>query len=272
MTAPTLRVRPAAVAGRFYPGDARALAAMVDDALAHAAPWPGPAPKALVAPHAGYVYSGPVAATAYRTLAAARDTVRRVVLLGPAHHVAVRGVAVSSADVFTTPLGPVPVDTELREMVLALPGVVVDDAAHGPEHSLEVHLPFLQRTLADFSVLPLVVGRADPATVAAVIDAVWGGPDTLVVVSTDLSHYLDQRTATTRDRETAAAIVDGRGDDLTGEDACGAAPVRGLLVAAREHDLRATLLDLRTSADTAGDPGRVVGYGAFAFVPDVKGA
>ena len=266
------RVRPAAVAGRFYAGDAAVLASTVDDALAHAAPWSGPAPKALIAPHAGYVYSGPIAATAYGTLAAARDTVRHVVLLGPAHHVAVRGVAVSSADAFVTPLGPVPVDAPLRDVVLALPGVAVDDDAHAPEHSLEVHLPFLQRALTRFSVLPLVVGRADPATVAAVIDAVWGGPDTLVVVSTDLSHYLDQRHATGRDRATAAAIVDGRIDHLTGDDACGAAPVRGLLVAARTHGLHAVLLDLRTSADTAGDPDRVVGYGAFAFVPDATGA
>jgi len=266
MTGATTRVRPAAVAGRFYPGDARTLATTVDDALAHAAPWSGPAPKALVVPHAGYVYSGPIAATGYRTLAAARDTVRRVVLIGPAHYVGVDGLAVSSADAFVTPLGVVPVDAELRDRALALPGVTIDDHAHAPEHSLEVHLPFLQRTLTDFSVLPLVVGRADPGTVAAVLDAVWGGPDTLVVVSSDLSHYLDQRAASARDRATAAAIVDGRGDDITSEEACGAAPVRGLLLAARAHGLHAELLDLRTSADTAGDPTRVVGYGTFVFV------
>jgi MEMO1 family protein len=269
MTRTPPRVRPAAVAGRFYPGDARALAATVDDALAHAAPWSGPAPKALVVPHAGYVYSGPIAASGYRALAAACDTVHRVVLIGPAHFVGVSGVAVSSADGFATPLGVVPVDAELRDRVLALPRVTVDDAAHGPEHSLEVHLPFLQRTLTEFSVLPLVVGRADPATVAAVLDAVWGGPDTLVVVSTDLSHYLDHRAAVARDRTTADAIVDGRVDAVAPEDACGAAPVRGLMVAARAHGLRGALVDLRTSADTAGDPDRVVGYGAFVFAPPV---
>jgi hypothetical protein len=255
------------VAGRFYPGDAGALAATVDDALAHATPWAGPAPKALVVPHAGYVYSGPVAASGYRTLAAARDTVRRVVLIGPAHYVGVHGIAVSSADAFVTPLGAVPVDEELRAVVRALPGVSVDDAAHGPEHSLEVHLPFLQRALARFTVLPLVVGRADPDTVADVLDAAWGGPDTLVVVSSDLSHSLDQRSATTRDHATAAAIVAGRIADLTPQDACGVHAVQGLVVAAQRHGLHAEVLDLRTSADTAGDPARVVGYGAFAFTP-----
>lgn len=262
---PTTRLRPAAVAGRFYPGDARALAAAVDDALAHAAEAGGTPPKALVVPHAGYVYSGPIAATGYRTLAAARDTVHRVVLLGPAHYVGVRGLAVSSADAFVTPLGAVPVDAEARALVLGLPGVVVDDGVHAPEHSLEVHLPFLQRTLSEFSVLPLVVGAADARTVADVLDAVWGGPETLIVVSSDLSHYLDHATASRHDRATADAILAGRGEALTGEDACGVAPLRGLLLAAEEHGLEARLLDLRTSGDTAGDRTRVVGYGAFAF-------
>ena len=261
------RVRPAAVAGRFYPRDAETLAAWVDDALA-AAPVPtGPHPKALVVPHAGYSYSGPVAATGYRTLATARDTVHRVVLLGPAHFVAVRGIAVSGADAFATPLGTVPVDTAARDVVLGRPGVVVDDRAHAPEHSIEVHLPFLQRTLDRFAVLPLVVGTADARTVSDVIDAVWGGSETLIVVSSDLSHYLGHDAALDRDRITAAAIVagDGDGDALSATDACGAASVRGLLRVARRHDLRGALLDLRSSGDTGGDRDRVVGYGAFAF-------
>lgn len=259
------RVRPAAVAGRFYPGDAGSLAATVDDALAHAVPWSGGAPKAMVVPHAGYVYSGPIAATGYRTLAPVRDTVRRVVLLGPAHYVGVRGLAVSSADAFVTPLGSVPVDAAARAVVLGLPGVVVDDRAHAPEHSLEVHLPFLQRTLTEFAVLPLVVGAADARTVADVLDAVWGGDETLIVVSSDLSHYLDHTTASRRDHATADAILAGRIDALTGEDACGAAPLRGLLLAVAEHGLEGHLLDLRTSGDTAGDRTRVVGYGTFVF-------
>lgn len=263
---PVTQVRPAAVAGRFYPGDARTLETTVDDVLARATPWSGPAPKAMVVPHAGYVYSGPIAATGYRTLARARDTIRRVVLLGPAHYVGFAGIAVSGAEAFVTPLGLVPVDAELREAVCARPGVTVDDRAHAPEHSLEVHLPFLQRTLTRFSVLPLVVGRADAHTVAAVLDAVWGGPETLIVVSSDLSHYLDHAHATARDRATADAIVAGRVDALAPDDACGAAPVRGLVVAAARHGLHAELLDLRTSGDTAGDRDRVVGYGAFVFV------
>lgn len=265
MTAGAVRVRPAAVAGRFYPGDARALAAMVDDALAHAAAPTGRPPKALVVPHAGYVYSGPIAASGYRRLSAVRDVIRRVVLMGPAHYVGVRGLAVSSADAFVTPLGPVPVDAEAREAVLGLPGVVVDDRAHAPEHSLEVHLPFLQRTLDRFAVLPLVVGAADARTVAHVLDTVWGGDETLIVVSSDLSHYLDHARAQQRDRATADAILRGEGATLTDEDACGVAPLRGLLVAAAEHGLHGELVDLRTSGDTAGDPDRVVGYGAFSF-------
>jgi AmmeMemoRadiSam system protein B len=260
------KVRPAAVAGRFYPGDPVTLRTTVDDELARAQPWSGPIPEALVVPHAGYVYSGPIAASGYATLAAARDTIHRVVLLGPAHYVGLEGIGVSSADAFATPLGDVRVDTDLRARVLALPGVRVHDAAHGPEHSLEVHLPFLQRALADFTVLPLVVGRAPAETVAAVIDAVWSGPGTLVVVSTDLSHYLDHDEAARRDRATAAAVVNGDVDEIAPEDACGAYPLRGLLAAARERDLTVELLDLRNSGDTAGPRDRVVGYAAFALL------
>jgi AmmeMemoRadiSam system protein B len=266
MTAGT-RVRPAAVAGRFYPGDAATLQATVDDELAHAPVWSGPVPQALVVPHAGYVYSGPIAATGYATLAAARDVIRRVVLLGPAHYVGFDGVAVSSADAFATPLGDVRIDPELRERVLGLAGVRVHDAAHGPEHSLEVHLPFLQRALADFTVLPLVVGHAATDTVAAVIAAVWNPPDTIVVVSTDLSHYLDHDAAARRDRATAAAVVNGDVDEIAPDDACGAYPLRGLLEAARDRDLTVELLDLRNSGDTAGPRDRVVGYAAFALLP-----
>jgi AmmeMemoRadiSam system protein B len=264
---PATGIRPAAVAGRFYPGDATALRTTVDDALLRARRWSGPVPRALIVPHAGYVYSGPIAATGYATLAAARHTIRRVVLLGPAHYVGFEGVAVSSADAFATPLGDVRVDADLRDRVLTLPGVRVHDAAHGPEHSLEVHLPFLQRTLVDFAVLPLVVGRAPAEIVAAVIDAVWDGPDTLVVVSTDLSHYLDHDAAARRDRTTAAAVVNGAVDEIVPDDACGAYPLRGLLTAAAEHDLVVELLDLRSSGDTAGPRDRVVGYAAFAVLP-----
>jgi AmmeMemoRadiSam system protein B len=258
-------VRPAAVTGSFYPADPdslqRTVAAQLADATQSAG---GPAPKALIAPHAGYRYSGPIAASAYRTLTGARASVRRVVLAGPAHFVPVDGVALSSADAFATPLGPVAVDDDARAQALTVAGTGVDDTAHAPEHSLEVHLPFLLAVLGDVPVLPVLVGRDGPPVLAAVLDALWGGDETRIVVSTDLSHYHDDATAKALDRETAAAIV-GRAETIPSDRACGAAAVIGLLAAARRHELAVRLLDLRTSADTAGDPARVVGYGAFAL-------
>jgi len=258
------RVRPPAVAGAFYPDDPAELAAAVDRALP-AAPEGEPAPKALIVPHAGYIYSGPIAGTAYARLVPLRDVIRRVVLLGPAHRVAVEGLAVSGAGAFATPLGTVEVDGEARRLVLTLPQVRVDDDAHAREHSLEVHLPFLQRVLARFRILPLVAGHAAPAAVSDVLDLVWGGPETLIVVSSDLSHYHDYETATARDRRTAQAIVAGALEKIGPEDACGAYPVKGLLEAARRHRLTVRLLDLRNSGDTAGPRDEVVGYGAFAL-------
>jgi hypothetical protein len=191
--------------------------------------------------------------------------VRRVLLLGPAHRVPVDGMAVPSVDAFRTPLGDVPVDAELRALLLALPDVSVDDVAHAAEHSLEVHLPFLQRLLHDFTVVPVAVGRADTDAVAAVIEAGWGGPETLIVVSSDLSHYEDYDHAARHDRATADAIVSGALDAIGPHDACGAHPVRGLLRVAARRGLTPELLDLRSSGDTAGPRDRVVGYGAFAI-------
>ena len=257
--------RPPAVAGSFYPADPVALRRAVAGHLDEAVPPPDvDSPKALIAPHAGYVYSGPIAATAYRTLAPSRATVRRVLLAGPAHFVPLRGVALPSADAFATPLGPVTVDGEARVRALGVDGTVIDDNAHADEHSLEVHLPFITEVLGELPVLPLLVGRGEPGVLADVLDALWGGDETRVVVSTDLSHYHDDATAKAIDRETAAAIV-ARCEALHPERACGAGAVLGLLEAARRHDLTVRLLDLRTSADTAGDPHRVVGYGAFAL-------
>jgi MEMO1 family protein len=263
----TLRVRPAAVAGSFYPADADALSAAVHQALQQAAARvaPGPAPKAIIAPHAGYVYSGPVAASAYARVLPRRGEVERVVLLGPAHRVPLTAVAAPTADAFQTPLGLVPVDTAARDELVDAGLVVVSDAAHAAEHSLEVHLPFLQVALGDVAVVPLVAGRAPASAVAAVLDHVWGGPETLIVVSTDLSHYLDQQRAREVDGRTAAMILAKRFEDVGPGDACGAVPLGGLLATARGRDLDVELLDLRTSADTAGDPRRVVGYGAFAL-------
>lgn len=260
-------VRPAAVAGTFYPADPAVLRHTLEAALAGASggPGPGPAPKALIAPHAGYVYSGPVAASAYARVLAMRGVVERVVILGPAHTVPLASVATSSAATFATPLGPVAVDTATCDRLVEGGLAIVSDRAHAAEHSIEVQLPFLQVALGDVLVVPLVVGQVASSTVADVLDAVWGGQETLVVVSTDLSHYHDHRRATALDRQTAAAILAKKPEALDHGDACGLFPLRGLLTAAARRDLDVELLQLATSADTAGGPDRVVGYGAFAL-------
>jgi len=256
-------MRPAAVAGTFYPGSAKALGAEVGAMLANAAAVAAPA-KALIVPHAGYVYSGPVAASAYAALRKSAAAVRRVVIFGPAHRVWVPGLAASSADFFETPLGRVPVDRQALAAVADLPQVEVDDAAHAGEHSLEVQLPFLQAALDDFAIVPFVVGGATAPQVAQVMDRLWGGPETLIVVSSDLSHYLPYAEARQIDRATADSILHCQ---VLGhhEQACGATPINGLIEVARRRNLTSTLLDLRNSGDTAGDRSRVVGYAAFAF-------
>jgi AmmeMemoRadiSam system protein B len=242
----------------FYPDRPDELGALVDRLLVDAGTDVGgtTAPKALIAPHAGYIYSGPIAASAYARWLPARDRITRVVLLGPAHRVPVRTMALSSADEWRTPLGSVPIEH------LALDGVVTDDEPHAQEHSLEVHLPFLQRVLDDFTLVPIVVGHASASLVADVLERCWGGDETGIVVSTDLSHYHDYDTATALDRNTAAAIVTG-GRPLVPTDACGAYPVNGMVEAAHRRRLDVELLDLRNSGDTAGTRDRVVGYGAF---------
>ncbi len=263
-----LRVRPAAVAGTFYPGSPDTVRAAIRRAFADAVTPAENAvvPKALVVPHAGYVYSGAIAASAYARVIPARSTIRRVVLLGPSHRAYVRGLAVPGVDAFLTPLGAVPIDTSGRDLALELPGVHVDDRAHADEHSLEVQLPFLQSVLDDFTLLPFSVGDATPDEVANVLEACWGGPETLVVISTDLSHYHRYDDATRLDARTAAAIVACRPGAVDDHDACGAYPLRGLLQIVAEHGYSVEQLDLRNSGDTAGDRHRVVGYGAFAVV------
>jgi MEMO1 family protein len=264
--------RRTAVAGLFYPGDARVLQQTVDALLAAAAPAPaGPLPKAIIAPHAGYVYSGPVAASIYARLWPLRGRVTRVVLLGPTHRVAVRGLAHPGCHWFETPLGKVEIDQDALDVLRTLPQVTGNPAAHAQEHSLEVHVPFLQAVLGTFKLVPLAVGHASPAEVAAVLDALWGGAETLIVVSSDLSHYLPYREAQQMDRGTADAIVHLR-TDIDHESACGATPVSGLAYAARRRGLSAELVDLRNSGDTAGDKSRVVGYGAFALYEKVTDA
>jgi AmmeMemoRadiSam system protein B len=257
-------VRPAAVAGMFYPGAPRVLAEDVRTHVAAARARSAAVPKAIIAPHAGYVYSGPVAGSIYARLAGGRDTIRRVVLFGPTHRVPVRGLAVPSARAFATPLGAVDVDTEAIAFARTLPHVRESDAAHAFEHSLEVQLPFLQTVLADFRIVPFAVGDATPQQVAAVIDALWGGPETLIVVSSDLSHYHRYAEAVAIDRATTETIL-ACSPQLDHEQACGATPINGLLLCAQRHHLRPELVDLRNSGDTAGDKSRVVGYAAFAF-------
>ena len=263
------RVRPAAVAGMFYPADRARLAADVDALIAEAERTQHDvvAPKAIIAPHAGYVYSGGVAAAAYARLRAARLTIRRVVLLGPVHRVPVRGLALPGADAFETPLGCVPIDAGAVAAIRHLPQVVESAAVHEHEHSLEVHLPFLQRLLSDFTVVPLAVGDATREEVARVLDVLWGGPETLIVISSDLSHYLPYEAARRLDAETADRIVDLR-SDIDHRSACGGTPVNGLMLTALRRKLKVELVDLRNSGDTAGGRDRVVGYGSFVINPD----
>jgi len=273
---PTHPIRPPAVAGRFYPADPDRLEADIrrylNDADAPEDCEDYPLVKAVIAPHAGYPYSGPIAASAYVQLACSDIPVKRFVLLGPAHFVPVRGIAVSSADAFDTPLGRVPVDEDGRTAALSLPGVTIDDDAHAPEHCLEVELPFLQELFLDFTIVPMLVGEATSEEVAAVLEALWGGPETRIVVSSDLSHYHDYATARRLDAETAAAVVALQPDSLREDSACGRAAIAGLLIAARRRGLTAQAVDLRSSGDTGGPRDRVVGYGAFIFTTPAPSA
>lgn len=259
------QIRQPAVAGMFYPDDPGQLRQMVDELLEKAPQSREAPPKALIAPHAGYVFSGPVAATAYARLRAVRNTIRRVVLLGPSHRVGFLGLATSSADTFRTPLGDIPVDTAAVARITALPQVHQLDQAHQLEHSLEVHLPFLQRSLDAFSLVPIVVGEASADEVAEVLDLLWGGEETLIVISSDLSHYHDYDTALEMDRKTSTAIEALQPEALGHDSACGRNPVGGLLRQAKKRGLHARTVDLRNSGDTAGPRDKVVGYGAYLF-------
>ena len=271
MSSPT-GIRQPAVAGLFYPGKREALAAEVRQMLANARRFESVAetPKVLIAPHAGYAYSGPIAANAYALLAKRAGRIRRVVLLGPAHRVWFHGLALPEASAFATPLGPIPVDEEAVAALRALPQVIASEQAHAQEHSLEVHLPFLQTVLGEFRLVPIAVGDATSDEVAEVLDLLWGGDETLIVISSDLSHYLPYRSACAVDSETAAAILDLR-EPIDHDRACGGTPINGLLRTARRRGLTPKLLDLRNSGDTSGDRSRVVGYAAFAFFPPSDG-
>jgi len=259
------QVRPAAVAGAFYPADPQSLTRSIDASLMSCDTLGGVVPKALIVPHAGYIYSGPVAASAYARLRPARAKIHRVVLLGPTHRVAIQGLATSSAEAFRTPLGTVPVDRNAQAEVLDLPQVCIDDRAHAFEHSLEVQLPFLQRVLEKLCIVPFAVGDATDEEVSEVLERLWGGDETLIVISSDLSHYHDYEAARRLDLATTRAIEALEPEGLGWESACGRIPIRGLLRSARRHGLRVATLDLRSSGDTAGPREEVVGYGAYAF-------
>src|SRR5215211_7169952 len=261
-----LVTRPPAVAGHFYDADPHQLRSEVSRLLAMATrPVTSARPKALIAPHAAYVYSGQVAATAFATLDRSVDTIERVVLIGPAHYVPFQGLAVPTVEAFGTPLGPVPLDCDALAAVALLPSVKFADGPHAPEHALEVELPFLQLLLQRFTAVPLVVGEATPADVAAALRELWGGPETVIVVSSDLSHFHNDETARRRDAATADMIEHGAWARLAAGDACGYLAIAGLLIETTRRGLKATRLSLCNSGDTAGLRDRVVGYGAWMF-------
>ena len=258
-------VHPAAVAGIFYPADAASLSADVKTLLANAVDQADQLrPKALIAPHAGYIYSGPIAAHAYNLLAPIAQQIKRVILLGPAHRVAIDGLALPGADVFETPFGGVEVDLAAVQQIVHLPQVTFSPEAHAQEHSLEVHLPFLQTLLPNFKLLPLVVGRASPQQVAEVLELLWGGPETLILISSDLSHYLPYDNARQVDGVTVNAIMNLQ-VPISQQQACGGTPINGLMLVAKQRGLTPHLLDVRNSGDTAGARDRVVGYASFVF-------
>lgn len=256
--------RQPAVAGTFYPADAKQLHKLIDEYL-NDAETSLKVPKAIIVPHAGYIYSGPVAATAYARLIKAHDVISRVVVIGPSHRVGFTGLSVSRAQNFITPLGSIPVDQEAIKILMKFPFVQCIEQAHTLEHSLEVHLPFLQETLDSFKIVPIVAGDATPEQVSQVLEALWGGDETLIVISSDLSHYHDYATCRQLDKETTIAIENLQYEDLGTDSACGKVPVSGLLKLAREKSLSIRNIDLRNSGDTAGDKKRVVGYGAYVI-------
>lgn len=257
-------VKQPAVAGTFYPAEPETLHRQVRQFIDAARHHTDSMPRALIAPHAGYIYSGPIAGSAYATLLNASG-IHRVILLAPAHRVAFRGITYSSATHFETPLGLVPVDREVLDKIAPLPALQLNDEAFQDEHSIEVQLPFLQEILSDFKIIPLLVGDASAQQVAEILEQTWNPQENLIVISSDLSHYLDYETATEMDQKTSRAIEALEPEALTYHSACGRTPVSGLLLVAKKHGLKASRLDLRNSGDTAGSRDRVVGYGAYVF-------
>lgn len=272
-TTKSMRVRPAAVAGMFYPADAAELRWFVETELRAAmdrldsAMLAGPPPRAIIGPHAGFIYSGSVAASAYGVFQGEGRTanVRRIVIISPAHRVAVVGIAASSADAFATPLGLVPVDRQATDSLCEqFDFVNMSDEAHAPEHGVEAHLPFCQALFQDFSIVPLAMGQVSPQQVAQVLDTLWD-EQTLIAVSSDLSHFYSYDDARALDAATCKAIEQLQPHDIAPEQACGRPAVQAILTMAEQHHLTPTTLDLRNSGDTAGPRHQVVGYGAWAF-------
>jgi len=257
------RTRPAAVAGMFYAADPQQLSSDVHHYLSQVRAETNLIPKAIIAPHAGHMYSGPVAASAYKLLEPFANKFKQVILLGPSHRVAFSGIATPDTDYFETPLGRIKINTLFCEKAEQLGFVQKNKLAHKDEHSLEVHLPFLQTLLSDFELTPFVVGDCNRDNVAKLLELFWGNNDTLFVISTDLSHFHNYEHATQQDLLTSNAIEALQPENIHYEDACGRNPLNGLLTQANQHRLNIKLLDLRNSGDTAGDKNRVVGYGAY---------
>ena len=258
--------RMPAVAGSFYPGNAVELESSIETYLNEVSEVSSPEkPLALIVPHAGYIYSGPVAASGYALLKPHADAIKRVVLLGPSHRVPLLGIATSSQDAFQTPLGEIPLDKETIQQLNQLPFVNSYDEAHLQEHSLEVQLPFLQKVLNDFSLVPLVIGQVDDQQVSELIETLWQSPDTLFLISSDLSHYLEYDKAKQCDKATCKSIEALQPQNIHYEQACGRSGVAGMLLSAQKHHLHVKTLDLRNSGDTAGPRDRVVGYGCWLF-------
>lgn len=259
-------IRPPAVAGMFYPENPDVLRDIIEQDLAQATPTAAATfPKVLIVPHAGYIYSGSIAANAFALLEPYRQLIKRVVIIGPSHRVGFNGAALSSADDFDTPLGTIPVDKDARAKLSGIAGIHVIDKAHAAEHSLEVQLPFLQFLLDKFSIVPIVAGDAEPQLIAKIIETLWGGPETLIIISSDLSHFHQYQTAQQLDQATSQAILDLDVNAIDSQHACGCVGIKGLLTFAQRHPLEVSVLDLRNSGDTAGSKDSVVGYGAYLF-------
>lgn len=259
-------IRLPAVAGLFYPADPEILIDTIEQDLKQTTSSSvTSSPKVLIVPHAGYIYSGPIAASAFALLKQSQHLIKRVVIIGPSHRVGFKGVAISSADYFDLPLGRIPIDKVAQAKLLDIVGVHIIDDAHAAEHSLEVQLPFLQYILDDFSIVPIVAGDASPELIAEVIKTLWGGPETLFVISSDLSHYHDYQTAQRLDQITSQAILDLDVNTIDSQHACGCVGIKGLLTFVQNHPMKAAIVDLRNSGDTAGSKDSVVGYGAYSF-------